>query len=133
MVIWRELNNACATKKEFCRNCNSQFIAVRPLIKSVIISKHFMRDFKDTEKMNFIMNGILDCSNLEFNELHKFEEEVNGTLIFRAKKDDLHIIYCVDRQRRLIFLRAIRNFTEYKKFLDNRKELRRIVEELNRI
>jgi mRNA-degrading endonuclease RelE of RelBE toxin-antitoxin system len=133
MAIDIELNNACATKKEFCRNCNSQFIAVRSLIKSVIISKHFRRDFKDKEKMNAIINGVLDCSSLEFNELHKFEERVDGTLVFRAKKDDLHIIYCVDKKMRIVFLRAIENFTDYKKFLNNRKELRRIVEDLNRI
>jgi mRNA-degrading endonuclease RelE of RelBE toxin-antitoxin system len=133
MALNMELNNVCATKKEFCRNCNNQFIAVRPLIKRVIIPKHFKRDLKDEEKLNVIVKGILDCSNLEFNELHKFEKRIDGILIFRAKKDDLHIIYCVDRKMRIIFLRAIENFTEYKKFLDNTKNLRRIVEELNRI
>jgi hypothetical protein len=133
MVIRTELGNACATKKDFCRNCNSEFATIRPLIKGVIISKHFMRDFKDEEEMNTVVNGILDCSSLEFNELHKFEERVDGTLIFRAKKDDLHILYCVDKKMRIVFLKAIENFTEYKRFLDNRKQLRRVVEELNRI
>ena len=133
MVVRTELSNACSTKKDFCLNCNSEFVAIRPLIKSVIISKHFMRDFKDKNKMNAVVNGILNCSSLEFNELHKFEGRVNGTLIFRAKKDDLHILYCVDKKMRIVFLRAIGNFTEYKRFLDDRKELRRIVEELNRI
>jgi len=133
MVIRTELNNACAIKNDFCRNCNSEFVKIRPLIKGVIVSKHFMRDFKDKDKMNNVVNGILDCSGLEFNELHKFEEKVDGTLIFRAKKDDSHILYCVDRRMRIVFLRAIGNFAEYKRFLDDRKQLRRIVEELNQI
>ncbi len=106
-------------------------MAVRPLIKSVIVSKHFLRDLKDKEKVYSIVNEILDCSHMEFNELHKFEENVNDALFFRAKKDDLHIVYCVDKKLRIVFLRAIRNFTEYKKFLDDKKALRKIVEELD--
>ena len=133
MVVRTELSNACATKKNFCRNCNSEFAAIRPSIKEVIISKHFMRDFKDKNRMSAVINGILDCSSLEFSELHKFEGRIDGTLIFRAKKDDLHMLYCVDKKMRIVFLRAIGNFTEYKRFLDDKKELRRIVEELNRI
>jgi hypothetical protein len=92
-----------------------------------------MRDFKDKNRMSAVINGILDCSSLEFSELHKFEGRIDGTLIFRAKKDDLHMLYCVDKKMRIVFLRAIGNFTEYKRFLDDKKELRRIVEELNRI
>jgi mRNA-degrading endonuclease RelE of RelBE toxin-antitoxin system len=108
-------------------------MSLRPLIKGVIVSKHFMRDLKDTEKMNSIVNDVLDCSHLEFNELHKFEENIDGTLIFRAKRENMHIVYCVDKKIRLIFLRAISNFTEYEKFLDNRKKLKRIVREVNQI
>ena len=133
MAVRTELSNACATKKDFCRNCNSEFITIRPLIKVVVISKHFMRDFKDKNRMNAVINGILDCSSLEFSELHKFEGRVDGTLIFRAKKDGLHMLYYVDKKMRIVFLRAIENFTKYKRFLDNRKELRRVVEELSRI
>jgi hypothetical protein len=39
----------------------------------------------------------------DFNELHKFEKGLDGTLIFRAKKQGMHIVYCVDKQIGLIF------------------------------
>ena len=100
---------------------------VRPLIKNVAVSKHFVRDLKDQEKMNSIIKNILDCSHLEFNELHKFEENIDGNLIFRAKKEGTHIVYCVDKEMRIIFLRAIKNYTEYKNFLEDKKEIKKMI------
>lgn len=102
-------------------------MAVRSSIKSVAVSKHFIRDLKDGEKIISIINNVLDCSHLEFNELHKFEKNIDGNLIFRAKKEGLHIVYGVDKRLRIIFLRAIKNFTEYKKFLENKKEILRMI------
>jgi mRNA-degrading endonuclease RelE of RelBE toxin-antitoxin system len=131
MDINIRLENPCVERKNFCINCHSQFMAVRPLIKGVVVSKHFVRDLKDAEKINSIINSILDCSRLEFNELHKFEESVNGNLIFRARKENLHIVYCVDKKMKMIFLRAIRNFDEYKKFLEDTKEVRKMIEKLS--
>jgi len=106
-------------------------MAIRPSIKGVVVSKHFIRDLKDEEKINAIIKNILDCSHLDFNELHKFEENINGNLLFRAKKEDTHIVYCIDRTMKIIFLRAIRNFTEYKKFLEDRKEIKKMIERLS--
>jgi mRNA-degrading endonuclease RelE of RelBE toxin-antitoxin system len=103
---------------------------VRPMIKDVLVSKHFVKDFKDEEKMNAIIKSILDCSHMEFNELHKFEENINGNLIFRAKKENLHIVYCVDKNMRILFLRTIKNFEEYKKFIENKKEIVIMIESL---
>ena len=103
-------------------------MVLRPAIKDVIISKHFSRDLKDEETINSIIKSILDCSHLEFVELHKFEENIDGNIIFRAKKENLHIVYCVDKKMRMIFLRAIRNFDEYKKFIDNKKEIKMMIE-----
>ena len=123
-----EVDNACKERKNFCINCNSHFMSVRPLLKNIVITKHFKRDLKDEEKINSLIKDILDCSHLEFNELHKFEENINGNLIFRAKKENLHIVYCVDKKMNIIFLRAIRNFEDYRKFLDDKKELNKIIE-----
>jgi mRNA-degrading endonuclease RelE of RelBE toxin-antitoxin system len=131
MDINIRLDNPCGERNDFCVNCHSQFMAIRPLVKGVVVSKRFIKDLKDTEKTNFIINSILDCSHLEFNELHKFEENVDGNLIFRARKEDLHIVYCVDKKMKMIFLRAIKNFREYKKFLEDTKELRRMIERLS--
>lgn len=125
-----EVDNVCEERKNFCINCNSHFMSVRPLIKNVVITKHFKKDLKNEEKINSLIRNILDCSHLEFNELHKFEENVNGILIFRAKKENLHIVYCVDKKMNIIFLRAIRNFDDYKKFLENKKEINKIIESL---
>jgi mRNA-degrading endonuclease RelE of RelBE toxin-antitoxin system len=103
---------------------------LRPSIKSIVVSEHFIRDLKDKEKINSIIKNILDCSNLEFHELHKFEENINGNLVFRAKKDHLHIVYCVDKMKRIIFLRVIKNFDVYKKFLDDKKGINKMIDNL---
>jgi len=125
-----KIDNVCAERKNFCIGCNSHFMKIRPMIKSVIVSKHFVKDFEDEEKMNSIIKNILDCSQIEFNELHKFEENINGSLIFRAKKDNLHIVYCADSKFRILFLRAIKNFEEYKKFIENKREIIKMIESL---
>jgi len=127
MAINIRVNNPCIEKRDFCINCNSHFMKVRPSIRSVAVSRRFMRDLKDREKADSIIRNILDCSHLEFHELHKFEKNINGNLIFRAKKEKLHVVYGVDKKMRMVFLRAIKNFTDYKKFLENKKEILRII------
>ena len=125
-----KLENTCNEMKEFCDSCNSHFMFVRPLLKEVVVSKHFKRDLKDESEIISIIKNILDCAHLEFNELHKFEENIDGNLFFRAKKENLHIVYCVDKKMRIIFLRAIRNFDEYRRFLDDKHELKAMLESL---
>jgi len=122
-----EVENVCKLEKEFCKSCSSHFMRVRPFIKEVVVTKHFERDLKDEEVINSIIKDVLDCSHTEFHELHKFEDNIDGVMIFRARKENLHIVYCVDKKMRIIFLRAIRNFDEYKRFLDEKKELRKII------
>jgi mRNA-degrading endonuclease RelE of RelBE toxin-antitoxin system len=100
---------------------------VRPLIREVVVSRHFVRDLKNEEEMNSIIRDILDCSSLEFTELHEFEENLDGNLIFRAKRRGMHVVYCVDKKLRIIFLRAIKNYTEYKRFLEDKKEITKMV------
>lgn len=121
------VDNPCIERKDFCINCNNHFMKVRPSIKTVAVTKRFFRDLKDRELADSIIKNILDCSHLEFHELHKFEKNINGNLIFRAKKEKLHVVYGVDKKMRMVFLRAIKNFTYYKKFLENRKEILRMI------
>lgn len=123
-----KLETTCNEKKNFCINCSSHFMTIRPLIRSVIVAKRFIKDLRDEKKANSVINDVLECSNLEFHELHKFEENVDRNLIFRARKGDLHIVYCVDPQFRIMFLRAIKNYVEYKKFLENKKEIKKIIQ-----
>jgi len=121
-----KLGNSCATRKERCINCNSRFVNVRPLVKSVAISNHFLKDLGEGE-VKSIVNDVLDCSNVYFQELHKFEENVDGNLLFRAKKQGVHIVYGVDKKMRIVFLRAFRNYSEYAKFLENKNEIKKII------
>jgi mRNA-degrading endonuclease RelE of RelBE toxin-antitoxin system len=102
-------------------------LAIRPSIKTVAISKHFIKDLKDKEEVDSIVSGVLECSSIDFSELHKFEENVDGNLIFRAKKDGIHIVYCVDKKMRIIFLRTFKNYSEYGKFLEDKKEIKKMI------
>lgn len=47
MNLDKILNNPCNERKGFCASCNNHFMNLRPLIKNVIISKHFIRDLKE--------------------------------------------------------------------------------------
>ena len=118
-----EPKNPCTERKDFCVNCHSHFMTVRPHIKSAVVTKRFFKDLKDLDEAKSIIRDVLDCSNSDFYELHKFEEHMDGNMIFRAKKERMHIVYCVDRNMRIIFLRVFRNFKEYEKFLENKKEI----------
>jgi len=122
-----KVDNPCIDRKDFCINCNSHFMKVRPSIKTIAVSKRFIRDLKDREQADSIIKNILDCSHLEFHELHKFEKNIDGNLIFRAKKEKTHIVYGVDKRMRIVFLRAIKNFAQYKKFLKDKREIMRMI------
>jgi len=118
------MKNPCLEKTDRCINCHNHFAEARPNIKKVIISNHFKKDFP---KYKEIVQDILDCTHDNFVELHKYEENYSGNIIFRAKKEKIHLIYAIDKQKRLIFLRAFKNFKEYKKFLDNKKEIKNMI------
>jgi mRNA-degrading endonuclease RelE of RelBE toxin-antitoxin system len=121
------LRSPCGVKRDFCINCHSHFMSMRPKIKSVVVTKHFFKDLKDAEEVQSVVNGVLECSGADFYELHKFEEHIDGNMVFRAKKGGVHIVYCVDRNMRIIFLRAFRNFKEYGRFLEDKKEIRNLI------
>ncbi|MFH0928849.1 MAG: hypothetical protein V1818_00670 [Candidatus Aenigmatarchaeota archaeon] len=122
-----KVENSCSVRKDFCDSCNSHFMRVRPLLKEVVISKHFERDLKDQEEIDSIVKDVLNCSHTEFHELHKFEENINDNLIFRAKRGKKHIVYCVTKERNIVFLRAVRNYDDYKKLLEDRKQLKKMI------
>jgi hypothetical protein len=56
--------------------------------------------------------------------------DVDGSMIFRAKKERVHIVYCVDKKLRIIFLRAFKNYSTYARFLGDKKEIKRMIESL---
>jgi hypothetical protein len=83
---------------------------------------------KDIGKAKELVRDVLDCANADFNEMHKFERHVAGCMIFRAKKKERQIVYCVDKNLHIIFMRAFKNFKQYKKFLDDKKEVSNIIQ-----
>ena len=125
--IATDTKNPCSIKKEHCINCHSHFMKIRPLIKTAVVTKRFMKDLKNEEEAKTIVKEVLDCSNVDYYELHKFEENIDGYLIFRAKKKGTHIVYCLDKEMQLVFLRAFKNYKEYGKFLEDKKEIMKLV------
>ena len=116
----------CQNKTERCINCHDHFQQLRPLIKEIIVTHHFKRDLPD-----FNTSQIVDCDHSSFTRLHKFEETIDGNHLFRAIKGETHIIYAIDKNHRLIFLRAFTNFKDYKKFLNKKKEIISLIEKGN--
>ena len=122
-----KLESPCGITRDQCINCHSHFMAIRPLIRAAVVSRHFVKDLKDEEEVKSIVNDVLDCSNIDFYELHKFEENIDGNLVFRAKKEGTHVVYSVDKQMRIVFLRAFKNYSEYGKFLEDKKEIKKMI------
>lgn len=110
-------------EQEKCLNCNDHFFQLRPKIKKVLTSNHFKKDAPD-----FDTSLILDCQHEHFTKLHKLEETIDGNHIFRAIKGKTHYVYAIDKKNRLIFLRAFKNFQDYKKFLNEKKIILKIIQ-----
>jgi len=115
--------NECQKKTIKCINCNDHFERLRPLVKEIVVTKSFLKDAPD-----FNVNSIIECEHAYFRELHKFEEAIDDNYIFRALRDKIHVVYVIDKNHRLIFLRAFRNFKVYKRFLDDKKEILNLIE-----
>jgi len=101
-----------------CENDHAIFEKMRSGVVQVLVSRHFLKDIP-----GFDVSLVLDGCREHFHHLHKFEENIAGNHIFRALLDKTHIVYAIDKDRRLIFLRAFRNFKEYERFLDDKKTI----------
>jgi mRNA-degrading endonuclease RelE of RelBE toxin-antitoxin system len=104
----KDVIGPCEMERAFCVNCNSIFRRISPSIEDILVTKRFTKDVKDGRNLRSIISDIVDCSSLDFDELHKFEKSINGYLIFRAKRAKMHIVYGIDEKKQLIFVRAIR-------------------------
>ncbi len=119
------MKNTCEIKKDFCQNCNNHYAQLRPSIKGYLVSNRF-----DNEDPS-VIEDILECNNINYTELHKFEKHVDGNPVFRAKKDGVHIVYTIDKDRKLIlFLRTFGNFTKYKRFLEDDRDIKRAIKSI---
>ena len=101
------------------------FEQLRPLIRESEITTHFKRDVGGRGKAAAIALDVLNSNHEGFEELHKYEEQIHGNHVFRAKINGDHIVYTVTKDNRLVFLRAFKNFKDYKKFLDH--DLRKLL------
>ena len=108
---------------ETCFGCNNHFSRLRKNIKDFSTTKHFTRDIKNYQE---IIDKIMGCDKQASEELHKFEEKIDNLHLFRAKIDGVHIVYAV-AGKKIVFLRAFKNFKEYEKFLENKKEILKII------
>lgn len=104
---------------------HEHFLQLLPTVTKIVKTRHFEKDAPD-----FDISLVTDSKHQNFTELHKFEETIEGNHIFRALWRHLHMVYCIDKEHRLIFLRAFNNFKEYKKFLDNKREISQIISEI---
>ena len=107
--------------------CNSHFKQLQPSIKEYKVSKHFNRDTENSEE---IIQNVLSCEHSCFTELHKFEKKIGDISVFRAKIDGVHIVYAIDGKKIIFFLRALKNFMKYTKFLESEKEIKKMIDSL---
>lgn len=114
-------------KTDKCLNCNNHYNNLRPLVTEALVTHAFKKEVPDHQP---ILDDILNCGHTNFNELHKYEEKIEGITVFRAKKNHIHFVYVIDDKKRLILLRAFHNFREYKRFLENHKEILSMVRHL---
>jgi len=114
-----------------CGGCNSHFRQLQPLIKECKASKHFNHDIENSEE---IIGNVLSCAHSCFTEFNNFEKNVGGISVFRAKIDGVHIVYAIEGEGRgkkaIFFLRALKHFKEYTKFLENDKEIKGMIDSL---
>jgi len=99
-------------------------------INQVMYTTHFLKDIKHKPFLKDIDKQIVNPNACGFTELHKFEERIEGVDLFRAKKKGVHIVYGITETKDLIFLRAIKSFMEYEKFLSNKKLIKEIIHNL---
>lgn len=116
MLVDFKLN--CPADLPECVNCHDHFSRLRPQITEVLITKHFKREAPD-----FDVKQVLGCRHQHFTHLHKYEESVGKAHIFRAVQNGRHIVYAIDEKKRLIFLRAFKNFKQYEKYLKSKEKI----------
>jgi hypothetical protein len=101
----------------------TSFEQLKPRIKGYAITAHFKRDMGSIDRAAAIAIDILESQHDGCEELHKYEEHLEGNHIFRAKIKGVHIVYAITAEPSLVFLRGFKNFKEYKHFLEDRQAI----------
>ncbi len=94
------------------------FSQFRESITKILVTGLFRRDAP-----GFDIKQIIDGNNSLFTHLHKYDENISGSHVFRALRDGVHYVNAIDKPQRLVFLMAFSNFDEYRKFLDDKKTI----------
>ena len=98
-----------------------------PFVKEISFSSHFEKDMKSQGLVNFDAKKIFSQEFNDFTRLHKFEEKIGEHYIFRALHTGKHLVYSIDKNGKVVFLRAFSNFKEYEKFLGDKKRIGEIL------
>jgi len=106
-----------------CPLCGSEKLAVylegdRPSIRHFVVNKQFFKDLKDEEKSKEFFKEVLETPNTNSEKLHKFEELEKTSIVSRAKTEEPHIVCCVDKNMRVIYMRVFKNIKKYEKFIE---------------
>lgn len=106
-----------------CPLCGSKKLAVyldgtKPNIRHFVVNKQFFKDLKDEEKSKEFFREVLDRPKAKPKEQHKFEELENDRGVSRAKTEEPHIVCCVDKTMRVIYMRVFKNVKKYEKFIE---------------
>lgn len=106
-----------------CPLCGSKKLAVyldgnKPNIRHFVVNKQFFKDLKDEEKSKEFFKEVLDRPNADSKKQHKFEELENDQRASRAETEEPHIVCCVDKNMRVIYMRVFKNPKKYEKFIE---------------
>jgi hypothetical protein len=105
-----------------CPLCGSNklalhLITVRPRVRSIVVTKSFLKDSKEEEKAKKLKE-VLEFPDADLNVLGKFEVLLKSCMAFKTKTGERNIACCVDKNKRVIFMRVFKNLKHYKKFTD---------------
>jgi mRNA-degrading endonuclease RelE of RelBE toxin-antitoxin system len=103
-----------------CPLCGSEklslhLVTIKPHVRSAVVGKRFLKDLKG-EKAKELLREALDYPDADFYELQKFEEQDSAG--FRGKAGEGNVVYCVDKNKRVIFMRVFKKVENYKKFIE---------------
>jgi hypothetical protein len=76
-----------------------------------------LKDLKEEEKAKKLKE-VLDFPGAGLNVLRKFEALLTRCMGLKTEKGERNIACCVDKNKRVIFMRVFRNLKHYKKFTE---------------
>lgn len=113
------MESKCPNDPVRCVNCSDHFRRLRDSVKEVRATKRFLRDAP-----GFDERALLSCEHRHFKRLHRYEGRAGEGHLFRAIQKHVHILYAIEGGR-LILLRAFRKYSDYSRYLQDKKAISR--------